>query len=663
MNRRLKGCIVVLGMSLVVAMLSSACGGGAGNSAIVPTGPAVSLSVASLTFGSQNVGTSSSPQAVTLSNTGNASLSVTSISISGPDASDFSESKTCGASVAAGANCTITVTFTPSTTGSLSASVTIVDAVGTQTVALSGTGASPFQVSLAPSALNFGIVTVGTTSSSQTITLTDTGTAAVTITSISIAGANSGDFAQTNNCGSSVAVGANCAFSVTFTPSTAVNETASLIVVDSAGTQIAGLEGGPLPPITAAFFGMSIHVTTQWPTVHFGSVGHQPDIGWMPREPSNGNFVFGGDDLWVSAELAHGNSGFIYDLGGDTPAWAGPSSCSNPTNISDWDNYVTTLATHYKGEIENYEIMNEANRNTIWCGTTAQLVTLAQHAYNDIKAIDPTAQVLTPSTAAGSSPDQWLAAYLAAGGNLYADVGTFHGYMGNTNVNPPPYPDQATTSGPTGYCQGSPTPANCTGSIIQKYTNIRNAMDQNGMSGKPIYDDEGSWGLVNSLENLVGTTDANTAVTNTTIPVAWMARYYLLQANLGVARVDWYQWGTTDPSNSAADWGNLLDTSGNVTPAGTAYGVIYNWLVGATPTGACATLASNPDTYTCGYTRPGGYQAIAVWNTSGASGTFTPGSPYAQYRDISDQVHTIPSGGVPIGLVPVLVETLPSPVP
>lgn len=384
-----------------------------------------------------------------------------------------------------------------------------------------------------------------------------------------------------------------------------------------------------------------------------------PDIGWMPREPSNGTFVDTGIAAWIAAEQANGESGFIYDLGGDAPAWAAPSSCSMPTNISDWDNYVTHVVTTFKGQIPYYELMNEANRSTIWCGTNAQLVSLAHDAYTIIKSIDPGAQVLTPSTAAGSDPSAWLASYLAAGGSAYADIGTYHGYMGNTNVSPFPYPDQSSTPGSTGYCQPSSNPpASCTGSEIDKYNNIRTAMDQNGMAGKPLFDDEGSWGQASNMENLTSTTDPNTALTNSTIPVAWLARYYLLQASLGVARVDWYQWAPTDESNASNDWGNLQDSSGIVTPAGNAYGEIYKWLVGASPAGPCA---ANGDTYTCVYMRSGGYQAIAVWNTSGTAGTFTPGSPYTEYRTITDQVTTISGGTVPIGLVPVLIETGPIP--
>src|SRR5205823_896534 len=76
--------------------------------------PAVSLSPTSLNFGNQNVGTTSAPQTVTLSNIGTATLSITSIGIENGDySSDFAETNNCGTSLAAGASCAINVTFTP----------------------------------------------------------------------------------------------------------------------------------------------------------------------------------------------------------------------------------------------------------------------------------------------------------------------------------------------------------------------------------------------------------------------------------------------------------------------------------------------------------------------------------------------------------------------
>src|SRR5579871_1050733 len=70
----------------------------------------VSFSPTSLTFPGTVVGASSSPQPITLTNTGNATLKVTKIQITSPNATDFTQTNNCGTQVLAGANCTINVT-------------------------------------------------------------------------------------------------------------------------------------------------------------------------------------------------------------------------------------------------------------------------------------------------------------------------------------------------------------------------------------------------------------------------------------------------------------------------------------------------------------------------------------------------------------------------
>ena len=87
--------------------------------------------------------------------------------------------------------------------------------------------------SVVPANLNFGTMTVGATSSSQTITLASTGTTTLVI-SIGISGTNSGNFAQTNNCGGSLAAGSSCKIIVTFNPTAAGTASASVVINDNA---------------------------------------------------------------------------------------------------------------------------------------------------------------------------------------------------------------------------------------------------------------------------------------------------------------------------------------------------------------------------------------------------------------------------------------------
>jgi len=117
-------------------------------------GVTVDLSSSSVPFGSEPANISSSPKTVTLTNTGGATLSITSIGFTGADSADFTENNTCGSAVAAGNSCTITASFTPTATGSLGASLVITDNAGgsPQSIAVSGTGTPDVTLTWTPSA-------------------------------------------------------------------------------------------------------------------------------------------------------------------------------------------------------------------------------------------------------------------------------------------------------------------------------------------------------------------------------------------------------------------------------------------------------------------------------------------------------------------------------
>lgn len=216
------------------------------------SGPAVYLSFPCYTFPNQTVGTTSTAKAVTLKNGGNSTLTFSGISIAGTNSSNFAQSNTCGTSLAPGASCTISITFTPSATVTFTGFVTINDnAVGSpHNVGLTGTGVAAATVTLSPTSMNFGKVNVGTTSSSKAATLTNTGTSTVTINKIEITGANPTDFPQTNTCASSLKPGAKCTITVTFSPLVIGGLSASVTVTDNAtgSPQTISLTGSGVNP-------------------------------------------------------------------------------------------------------------------------------------------------------------------------------------------------------------------------------------------------------------------------------------------------------------------------------------------------------------------------------------------------------------------------------
>jgi acid phosphatase len=226
----------------------------------------VSLSPTTLGFGSQNVGTTSAAQTLTLTNTTGSTVTGVGVSVTGTNSGDYAQTNNCATSLANGASCTINVTFTPTATGTRTASIMVTDSAGTQSSTLTGTGVAG-SVTLTPVSWNFGNQGVGTTSAAQTFTLSNSSGSTITGLAVSLTGSNAADFAQSNNCGTSVANGAGCTINVTFTPAALGSRSATLTVTDSAGTQTSGLSGtgadttAPTTQITAPANGATLSGT------------------------------------------------------------------------------------------------------------------------------------------------------------------------------------------------------------------------------------------------------------------------------------------------------------------------------------------------------------------------------------------------------------------
>jgi hypothetical protein len=199
--------------------------------------PFALFNTTSASFGNQDVGTKSSPQAVTLTNSGNAPLTITSITLAGANPTDFSETDHCvsGSPLAPGASCTANVTFAPTAAGTFTATLQVADSAANspQAISLSGTGVL-VSLSISPASLTFPSQALGTTSNPQTVTLTNTGSTTLTITAISITGTNAGDFTDSPTCASSLAPSATCTIGVTFKPTQVGPLMASLSVTDNA---------------------------------------------------------------------------------------------------------------------------------------------------------------------------------------------------------------------------------------------------------------------------------------------------------------------------------------------------------------------------------------------------------------------------------------------
>lgn len=211
------------------------------------TPASVVLTPASLSFGTEMIGSTTTAQDITVSNTGSNPATISQVSVVG----NFSiTANTCGTSLAGESGCTLSVVFTPQNSGTSYGSVTIIDSAGTQTAQLTGTGQNPATDSVSPASLTFATQQIGTTSAAQAVTLTNTGDASLTEVQASV----TGDFTAVNNCGTSLSGHASCTVEVSFVPTKVGAESGTLTITDMLGSHtvmLAGMgEAGPSVTVT-----------------------------------------------------------------------------------------------------------------------------------------------------------------------------------------------------------------------------------------------------------------------------------------------------------------------------------------------------------------------------------------------------------------------------
>jgi hypothetical protein len=245
-------------------------------------GSLISISPTALGFGSVAIGSSSAAQSVTVTNSGTAAAPVGSISVTG----DFTQTNTCGTSIAAGSSCPVSVTFRPTVAGTRTGTLSVTVSGITNTVPLSGTGVAPGPILNAnPSSLTFPGTIVGASSATQAVTVTNSGTTSATVSGVSA----SGDFSQTNNC-STLAVGASCTVTVTFTPTTAGTRTGAVTITSDANNS----------PTSIALTGSGIGTTTNLALGRPATASSQVNGTQTPAASTDGD----ANTYWESANNA-----------------------------------------------------------------------------------------------------------------------------------------------------------------------------------------------------------------------------------------------------------------------------------------------------------------------------------------------------------------------
>jgi len=472
----------------------------------------------------------------------------------------------------------------------------------------------------------------------------------------------------------------NSTGSVSGTTTTLGQFTFTVLVTDSSSavqsaTQTLTLEvdssvvAGGIP---ASFFNLHLNLpNTPWPSAPFaGNRLWDAGVSWALVSTANGVYDWTLLDQRLADAKAHGVD-VLYDLA-RTPLWAqcgpsttspciqtsgcayagetwggGPGQCYWPADLNSdgtgtnryWKDWVTAIATHSVNSsgarIHYYEIWNEPNDDGYFRGTVAQLVRMTRDAACIIKGIgsgcttagiDPSALIVTPApTLGGMAINSWMGDFMAAGGGDVVDVIAFHGYNG----------------------------ANA-----EKILDVMNGLKTGSLAtynqtSKPVFDTEFSWGENISFPDL----DEH---------VGFVARSLLLHWSAGVDRVYWYSWDVSGTmwSPTTISGCSFPDPSGSGFTCRTAvtFEQLQNWMVGAAGGSGCSATGT---VWICTFTRAGGYQALAVWDSAQtcSNGSCTTSKfnvpndvTYLHYRDLAGTVKAIAGSTVPIGYKPILLE-------
>ncbi|MHB1188810.1 glycosyl hydrolase [Thiobacillus sp.] len=281
-----------------------------------------------------------------------------------------------------------------------------------------------------------------------------------------------------------------------------------------------------------------------------------PETHWFSLEPRQGEWKF--DKLDIAMRLMESRGVDVLLTLGETPTWASsnPSrkgsyvygQSAAPRRLADWENYVRTVAQRYRGRIRHYELWNEPSvREVDGDGayfTAGQLVEMGQAAYRIIKETDPQARLTTPAMVGGEKGVDRLDAYLAAGGDRYADIVSFH-YYG--------LPEQ----------------------IPQYHAALLKVMARHGLERLPVWNTE--FGYLIADPTSPNTHPLSGGSFSRVLPeheaAAWLARSLVIAASLGIERFFWLLW---DGKNASL----TTYVGRRINAAGVAYGTVAGWLTG-----------------------------------------------------------------------------------
>ena len=351
-------------------------------------------------------------------------------------------------------------------------------------------------------------------------------------------------------------------------------------------------------PVPREYFGMHMHRTTTldtWPNVEFATWRlWDAGVTWANLEPQKGNWDFSRLDQYVvnagikSVEivlpLAH------------SPTWASSNPTikggyaggviAPPANMSDWSNYVRTLAVRYKGKIKYWEIWNEPSDPAHYSGSLLQLKNLACEAYRVLKEVDPSNKIISPASNGGGKHLQYLDLFLMSGGKNCIDIVGHHFYVFN--------------AGPE--------------AMVPLIKSVRLVMKKNKVESMPLWNTETGWWIRNN---------DGTPPPKFIDPIKWLEltddnvegviqKALLLGRAEGLDRFIWYAWDNQG-------LGFVEPTSKMEKKAVSAWRLAYANLLGS----KSISCSQTGDRFDCQYIDRYGVLKKINWNNS-LGNTYSP---------------------------------------
>ncbi len=357
------------------------------------------------------------------------------------------------------------------------------------------------------------------------------------------------------------------------------------------------------------------------------------DSAWYHLEPQKGTWDFMHLDADVkTAQEHHADLDLVLE---SPPTWASarpnegnpypwqPSgSRAEAHDLADWEQYVRTVATRYRGKIFTYELWNEPNQQDSYSGDISQMVALSQAAYRVLKKVDPHITVISPSPAP-SKGIEYLGSFITQGGGAAFDVLGFHFY--DNLSDPHTHPE----------------------SVLGMARALHALLATNGIASKPVWNTESGYYIHSdpSASAQITSYPSGIHVLAQDEAAGAVARSYLAGWSAGIGRFYWYAWA--EPQYALVD-----DDGTHPKPATLAYTTVEHWLTG---TRYQSLTRSATNVWTLTLLTPSKKLEHIVW-TSADPQTFTVPESWraAQAEDLTGTTATLGTAPLSIGPMPIL---------